>query len=101
MFRDMLRDGVVELAQGDVFLSRAFTVAKRDSVKRRLVVDLSRLNKFIKAHSFRMLTVRQVRLALKLGWWIASIDLQDAYWHVPIALRYRKFLAVQLGQTVL
>lgn len=37
----------------------------------------------------------QVRSELREGCWLESLDLQDAYWHVPIHLRYRKFLAFQ------
>ena len=42
-----------------------------------------------------MLTLAQVRLHLQKG--LASLDLKVAYWHVPIAPRYRKFLTFQVG----
>ena len=94
---DMLEKGVVEKAFGKVFLSRLFTVPKKSSDKTRLVMDLSSLNKFLKPQHFKMVTVAQVRATLSKGDWLASLDLQDAYWHVPIHARYRRFLAFQVG----
>ena len=64
----------------------------------QLVMDLSALNKFIKHIPFKMVTVAQVRTSLRRGDWLASIDLKDAYWHVPIHPRFRKFLAFQVGE---
>lgn len=96
--QEMYRSGVVERTSGPVFTSRLFTVPKRGSAKDRLVVDLSSLNKFIPHFHFRMLTIAQVRLHLKRGDWLASLDLKDAYWHVPIHPRFRKFLAFRIGK---
>ena len=86
----------MEPASGKVFLSRLFTVPKK-SGGTRLVMDLSALNKFLKPLHFKMVTVAQVRSALRKGDWLASLDLQDAYWHVPINRRFRRFLAFQVG----
>lgn len=96
--RDMLERGVVEPATGRVFLSRLFTVPKKDTGKTRLVMDLSALNKFLTPLRFKMVSVAQVRSVLREGVWLASLDLQDAYWHVPIHPRFRRFLAFQVGR---
>ncbi|XP_076052207.1 uncharacterized protein LOC143031779 [Oratosquilla oratoria] len=93
----MVEKGVVEKAHGKVFLSRLFTVPKKNSDKTRLVMDLSALNKFLKPQHFKMVTVAQVRATLSKEDWLASLDLQDAYWHVPIHTRFRRFLAFQVG----
>ncbi|XP_076030869.1 uncharacterized protein LOC143019053 [Oratosquilla oratoria] len=45
-----------------------------------------------------MVSVAQVRSVLREGDWLASLDLQDAYWHVPIHPRFRRFLAFQVGR---
>ena len=55
---------MVEKAFGKVFLSRLFTVPKKNSDKTRLVMDLSSLNKFLKPQHFKMVTVAQVRATL-------------------------------------
>ncbi|KAK3893387.1 hypothetical protein Pcinc_002819 [Petrolisthes cinctipes] len=94
---EMREKGVVERATGRVFLSRLFTVPKKDQEKTRLVMDLSKLNKFVKPLRFRMVSVAQVRTVLRKGDWLASLDLKDAYWHVPIHPRFCRFLAFQVG----
>ena len=101
MLRDMCRRGVLEEHQGPVFLSRPFTVPRRDRPEPRLVIDLSILNKYIACHRFRMVTLALVRGSLIPGAWFTSLDLANAYWHVPVHPRFRSFLAVQDGSTVL
>lgn len=44
-----------------------------------------------------MLTLSHVHLGLRQGDWMAFLDLKDAYWHVPIHPRFRRFLAFQAG----
>ncbi|KAK3880633.1 hypothetical protein Pcinc_014878 [Petrolisthes cinctipes] len=44
-----------------------------------------------------MVSVAQVRTVLRKGDWLASLDLKDAYWHVLIHPRFRRFLAFQVG----
>ncbi|MEL7520178.1 MAG: reverse transcriptase domain-containing protein, partial [Cyanobacteria bacterium J06553_1] len=41
--------------------------------------------------------VSSVRLALREGCYMASLDLKDAYWHVPINKAFRPFLAFSAG----
>ena len=97
----MKKEGVVEQYSGPVFLSRCFTVPKRGTSETRLVVDLSRLNQFIQPKKFKMVSVAQARELISPNSWLTSIYLTDAYWHVPIHRRYRKFLAIQQGHEVL
>ncbi|XP_045106652.1 uncharacterized protein LOC123501712 [Portunus trituberculatus] len=91
------RKGCGGASDGSLFLSRLFTMPKKDIGKPRLVMDLSSLNKFLKPLCFKMLTVAQVHSVLREGDWLASLDLKDAYWHVPIHPRFRRFLAFQVG----
>ena len=96
----MLEEGVIEPATGPIFLNRLFEVPKRDSDKTRLVLDVSRLNTSIPTFKFRMTTVNTVRQTLSQGCFLASIDLKDAYWHIPIAKRFRPFLAFSAGKSI-
>ena len=96
----LLEDGVIERAKGKVFLNRLFEVPKKDSDTTRLVLDVSRLNKHITPFKFKMTTVASVRLALRPGCYMASLDLKDAYWHVPIHRSYRPYLAFSAGGRV-
>ena len=97
----LLQDGVVERAKGRVHLNRLFEVPKKDSDISRLVLDVSSLNRFITPYPFKMTTVSLVRQALQLGCFMASIDMKDAYWHVPIHQRFRPYLAFSAGASIL
>ena len=73
------------------FYSRIFLVPKKNR-KLCLIIDLSLLNRYIKKQSFKMETVKSVRQAMRLNDWAVSIDLTDAYLHVPIHHQSRKYL---------
>ena len=73
------------------FYSRIFLVPKKEG-KLRLIIDLSLLNRYIKKQSFKMETVKSVRQAMRLNDWAVSIDLTDAFLHVPIHHQSRKYL---------
>ena len=91
--RELLRLGVIEPAGPRVFHNRVFEVPKKDTSESRVVLDASTLNSYIPALPFRMTSVATVREVLRPGLFLASLDLKDAYWHVPIAPRFRPFLA--------
>ena len=96
--QDLLRDDVIEPASSYIFLNRLFEVPKKDSPTPRLVLDVSALNKYIPTYKFRMTSTKTVRQTLRRGWYMASIDLKDAYWHIPIAPSFRPYLAFSSGQ---
>ena len=73
------------------FYSRIFLVPKKNG-KFRLILDLSLLNSYIEKQAFKMETVKSVRQAMRLNDWAVSIDLTDAYLHVPIHRQSRKSL---------
>ena len=73
------------------FYSRLFVVPK-SSGGWRPIIDLSPLNQFIPKFPFRMETPATIRSALRPGDWLTSIDLKDAYFHVPIHKASRPYL---------
>jgi hypothetical protein len=77
------------------FYSRLFLVPKKTG-DWRPVIDLSALNQFIECPTFKMDTPELVRASLQPGMWTTSIDLKDAYFHIPIHPGYRKFLRFQV-----
>lgn len=81
-----------EARSSKAFYSRLFCVQKADGISWRPVINLKPLNKFVFKRSFRMETIKSVRNALRPGMWGASIDLKDAYYHVGIHRRSRKYL---------
>ena len=75
------------------FYSQIFIVPKKNG-KLRLIIDLSLLNRYIKKQSFKMETVKSVRQAMRLNDWAVSIDLTDAYLHVPMHHQSWKYLCL-------
>ena len=73
------------------FYNRLFLVPKPNG-KWRPILDLSRLNLFLSTGTFKMETPETIRLSLKTGEWVTSLDFSDAYFHIPIAPRSRKYL---------
>ena len=97
---ELLADGVVERAPPQIYMNRLFEVPKRDSPKTRLVLDVSSLNLHIPTYRFKMTTIATVRETLRPDWYMASIDLRDAYWHVPISKAFRPYLAFTSGKNI-
>ena len=73
------------------FYNRLFLVPKPNG-KWRPILDLSQLNLFLSTGTFKMETPETIRLSLKTGEWVTSLDFSDAYFHIPIAPRSRKYL---------
>lgn len=73
------------------FISPIFTIPKRNG-KHRFILNLKELNKFIILNHFKM---EDYRTALKLidkNYFMATIDLKDAYFLVPVAESDRVYL---------
>ena len=89
----LLLKGAVEKIEpeGLGFYSRIFLVPKKNG-KLRLIIDLSRLNMFPDIQSFRIETANKVRQAIQPNDWAFSLDLTDAYLHVPIHRQSRQYL---------
>ena len=94
----MLSKGAIEEARHLRFQGRLFSVPKKDSEEKRVILDLSHLNKFIRCDKFKMVTVNQVRTLVRTSDFTCSIDLTDAFWHVPIAFPFRAWLGFALGR---
>ena len=83
---DMLKKGAIyplKVCTTLGFCSRLFLVPKPGK-KWRPVIDLSVLNSFLQVPTFKMETAEIIRNSLTKGEWLVSIDLKDAYFHVPI-----------------
>ena len=80
---------LVSLSPG--FYSRIFLVRKKDG-DWRPVFDLKSLNQFVRKEKFKMTTPRVVTNALHHGDWVVSVDLKDAYFHIPIHKKSRHLL---------
>ena len=97
----LLSKGAVEeiIPESPGYYSRIFIVPKKNG-KLRLIIDLSVLNHFVYTQTFKMETQRKVKDAIQLNDLAFSLDLTDAYLHVPIHPRSRKYLRFTLGGRV-
>ena len=94
--RDLLCKGAVTRTtglEGPLFLSSFFLAPKRNN-SWRPILNLKPLNTdYIRPQRFRMETLAVIIPTLRRGMWAASIDLKDAYLHIPIAPAFQRFLA--------
>ncbi|KAL0147128.1 hypothetical protein M9458_057652, partial [Cirrhinus mrigala] len=67
--------------------SRYFLVPKKNGGLRP-ILDLRPLIRALAKREFKMITVKQIQP----GDWFISVDLKDAYFHIQIAPRHRRFL---------
>ena len=97
----MLAKGALEIARdpGPGFYSRLFLVEKTTGGWRP-VIDISHLNDFVQLTPFKMETVASVLLSVREGDFLASLDLKDAYFQIPIRGSSRKLLRFMSEGTV-
>ena len=75
------------------FYSNLFVVPKNTGGFRP-VLDLKALNRYIACPTFRMETAHSIRQQLQVGEFTTSIDLADAYLHVPISADFQPYLRI-------
>lgn len=78
------------------FYSNLFTVPKKDG-SLRPILDLKLLNRHVRVQHFRMESLRSVVASLEQGEFLVSIDIKDAYLHIPIAESHQRFLRFAVG----
>jgi hypothetical protein len=84
---------------GDGFWSTFFLAPKKTG-DWRPILNLKPLNKYVKPLKFRMDTLASVMRCPIKDKWAASLDLKDAYLHVPIHRHDQRWLRFQIqGQT--
>ena len=73
------------------FYNRLFLVQKPNK-KWRPILDLRQLNVYLQTNTFKMETPETIRVSLQKGEWVTSLDFSDAYFHIPVHPRSRKYL---------
>jgi hypothetical protein len=76
----------------DLVLSSIYTVPKKNG-KRRPVINLRWVNKHMEDVHFKMPSMRDVKMAMNKDCWMASIDLTDCFWGLPLAEKERRNVA--------
>ena len=108
MMTTLLKKGVIIEMETDEqgFFNRVFLRPKKTDASEtrmekrwRLILDVSRLNNFLRAKHFKMETVQVIRNTLSENLWATSVDFSDAYHHIPIHPNMQNFLAFQVGTT--
>ncbi len=91
----LLQKQAIEVVHGpdqlNGFFSRYFLIPKKDGVIRP-ILDLMDLNVFLKRLPFHMLRIADVIHAVNRNDLFITVDLRDAYYHIPIAAHHRWFL---------
>lgn len=90
----MLRGIVSEIVGGWKFVSNIFIRPKPNN-KVRLIIDLSPLNASILKEHFKMDNVESAIDLMKEDAYLASIDLQDAYYTLPVREADKPYLCFQ------
>ena len=100
--KEMMDKGAVKIITdaSPGFFSRVFMVPKQGLNKWRPVIDLSSLNRFLVKKTFQMETPELIRQSFTKDEWVTSIDLSDAYFHVPVAMNYRKYMRFCMDDTI-
>lgn len=94
--QELLTKQAVELVtdpQSLGYYSHMFLVPKKNG-KLRPIINLKQLNTYLEIPTFQMETAGSVAAAVQPGDWATSLDLTDAYFHVPIAPWFRKYLRI-------
>ena len=75
----------------DELVACFFARPKKQPGKWRPIVSLKFLNKYLRYIKFRMTTIPQVKRWIRKGYFFSSLDLQDAYFSIPIHESAGKF----------
>lgn len=81
------------------YISRTFLADKPKGGK-RFILNLKQLNKFVITPHFKMEDIRTALRLVRSGCYLASIDLKDAYFTVPVNCSHRKLLRFQYNNNL-
>ncbi len=89
----LLKKGAIVLTEHekDEYISPIFTTPKKDGSS-RMILNLKSLNQFIEYKHFKMESFSTFVNMVKPNCFMASVDLKDAYYSVPIATEHQKYL---------
>ncbi|XP_063802384.1 uncharacterized protein LOC134970322 [Pseudophryne corroboree] len=97
---NLLQNGVIipvpSHQRGRGFYSGLFLVDKPDG-SFRPILNLKALNPYLSTQKFKMESIRSIIAAMEPGEYLASIDIKDAYLHVPIWIGHQSLLRFAIG----
>ena len=88
----LLKKGVISKCQAEVndFISPIFTREKRDGTL-RMILNLKRLNCHVTYNHFKMESLENVLSIIRPDVWMASVDLKDAFYSIPLHSEHHKY----------
>ena len=89
----LLKKGVIkecEHEEGE-YISPIFVSPKKDGGY-RLILNLKNLNNYIQYSHFKMETLNHILKLIKPNCYMASLDIKDAYYTIPVAEEFQKYL---------
>jgi ribonuclease HI len=96
---ELLRKQAIELvpvAQEKAGFYSTFFVVPKKSGELRPILNLRHLNRFLAKKHFKMETLQAIIKAVQPNDWMVSLDLKDAYLHIPIQYDSRKYLRFKI-----
>ena len=81
----------VNVAENNTFVSGVFFRSKKDGSK-QMILNLKRLNKFVDYKHFKMKSLQNVLELIRPGVYMASIDVKDAFYSIPIHKNHQAYL---------
>ena len=89
----LITKGVIVPSSPEIgdFVSTIFLRPKKDGTH-RTILNLKQFNEFVEYHHFKMDTLETAINMIKPGCYMASVDLKDAYYTVPIDPGHQKLL---------
>jgi len=90
---DLIKRKIVSIYnRPQVMVHNIFFVQKTNG-DQRLIINLKKLNRYLRPVTFRMLTLSQFSRTFRDNYWFCSCDIADAYYHINILPEFRKYFA--------
>ena len=89
---ELLAKGAIEPSSGGAGVFSSVFVVPKCTGGLWPILNLKHFNHYMHIPSFKMPTIRHVQQLIQHGDYAFSIDLQDAYLHIPIAKHHHHFL---------
>ena len=99
--KKLLEKGVINEAthSANEYISTVFTRPQKDG-SHRLILSLKNLNQFVTYQHFKMESLQSAVHLIQKDYWMAVLDLKDAYYSVPINPQHRKYLRFEFEDTL-
>ena len=89
---ELLATGAIEPSSGGAGFYSSMFVVPEHTGGLRPILNLKHFNRYMHIPSFKMPTLKTIRQLIQHGDFAFSIDLQDAYLHIPIVKHHCHFL---------